>query len=150
MTLNSEEISKKLLQKSPFQFVDKAIDYIPGKSCTCIKAVSINEPYFLGHFPGMPIMPGVLIIESAAQTCSLVMYKQDTLAVPVLAETEDFKFLKPIVPGDVMVIESKLTDRGNNYLYMFDVQVKVNNTICAKGRLTFTYTSEENIYKEKA
>ena len=149
MTLNAKEVSDKLLQKPPFQFVDKAIDYVPGKSCTGIKVVSANESYFKGHFPDLPIMPGVLILETAAQTCALVMFTGKLDNVPVLIETDKFKFLKPIIPGDCMYIESTLSDRGNDFLYIFDIIIKVNNTVCAKGSLTFTYMSKDKIYEEK-
>ena len=70
--MNINEINKRIKQRPPFQMIEKVIEWNPGESATGIKNVSINEPYFMGHFPDAPIMPGVLIIESCAQLCSLV------------------------------------------------------------------------------
>ena len=150
MTLNTKEVYDRLSQKAPMQCVDKAIDFVPNKSCTGIKVVSSNEPFLQGHFPDNPIMPGVFIIESAAQTCALVMSSETGDLLPVLVEVEHFKLLKPIVPGDVMYIQCTKTDRGNLGLFIFDIIIKVNNTTCAKGSLIFTYIDKNKIYEEKA
>ncbi len=149
ITLNVKEVSKRLLQKYPILLIDKAEDFIPFESCTGIKAVSINEPYFQGHFPGMPIMPGSLIIEAAAQTCALVLSNAELTNVPALVQVEKFKILKPIIPGDVAKFYCKKSEKSGDYLSIFEVLVKVNNTICAKGALNFAFISETNLYTEK-
>ena len=73
--MNIYEISEKIAQRPPFQMIEKVTELVPNESAVGIKNVSVNEPYFTGHFPGTPIMPGVLIVESCAQLCSLVIEK---------------------------------------------------------------------------
>ena len=74
--MNIYEISERIAQRPPFQMVEKVLELVPNESATGNKNVSVNEPYFMGHFPGAPIMPGVLIVESCAQLCSLVIEKK--------------------------------------------------------------------------
>ena len=91
--------------------IDRIINFTPGEKCTAIKNVSINEPYFQGHFPDRPIMPGVMILESMAQAGAfLVLHDlEDPLAKGMFfSGVEKSKFRKPIVPGDQVVLELKL------------------------------------------
>lgn len=104
------ELNALLKQRPPFQMVDKMLEIIPGKSGTGIKCVSSNEWYFMGHFPEMSIMPGVLIMEAFAQTCSVVMAScesMDTDKIPMIVKVNSFKFLKYVCPGDVLKIQVK-------------------------------------------
>ncbi|MDE7365805.1 MAG: beta-hydroxyacyl-ACP dehydratase, partial [Lachnospiraceae bacterium] len=71
--MNLLEINERIRQRPPFQMIERVTELEPGKSATGIKCVSVNEPYFEGHMPGYPIMPGVLLIETCAQLCSLVI-----------------------------------------------------------------------------
>ena len=106
-----EEILMVLPQRFPFVMIDRIIDFIPGEKCTAIKNVSVNEPYFQGHFPGRPIMPGVLILESMAQAGAfLVLHDlENPLKKGMLfSAVEKSKFRAPIVPGDQIVLEMKL------------------------------------------
>ncbi|MBU0529775.1 3-hydroxyacyl-ACP dehydratase FabZ [bacterium] len=106
-----EEILAILPQRYPFVMIDRITNFIPGNRCTAIKNVSVNEPYFRGHFPGRPIMPGVLILESMAQAGAfLVLHDlEDPLKKGMLfSAVEKSKFRKPIVPGDQIVLEMKL------------------------------------------
>ena len=106
-----EEILAILPQRFPFVMIDRIIDFVPGEKCTAIKNVSVNEPYFQGHFPGRPIMPGVLILESMAQAGAfLVLHDlEDPLKKGMLfSAVEKSKFRAPIVPGDQIVLEMKL------------------------------------------
>ncbi|MCJ7802106.1 MAG: 3-hydroxyacyl-ACP dehydratase FabZ [Candidatus Marinimicrobia bacterium] len=132
-----EEILAILPQRFPFVMIDRIIDFIPGEKCTAIKNVSVNEPYFQGHFPGRPIMPGVLILESMAQAGAfLVLHDlEDPLKKGMLfSAVEKSKFRAPIVPGDQIVLEMKLTKfrlgtakiRGEAY---------VNNKLVAEATL---------------
>ena len=108
---NTEEILEILPQRYPFVMIDRVINFTPGKKCTAIKNVSVNEPYFQGHFPSRPIMPGVLILESMAQAGAfLVLYDlEDPLSKGMFfSGVEKSKFRKPIVPGDQVVLEMKL------------------------------------------
>jgi len=138
--MNIFEISEKIAQRPPFQMIERVLELKPGESATGIKNVSVNEPYFMGHFPGTPIMPGVLIVESCAQLCSLVIEKDEKALeenLYVLLKIDGFKFVKPVIPGDQLVITVNKT-RGGGVLVGFDAVVKVNDQIFAKGSLTFT------------
>lgn len=147
--MNIIEINKRIKQRPPFQMVERVIDVVPGESVTALKNVSVNEPYFMGHFPDAPIMPGVLVIESAAQACSLAIEADgtDESTIYVLLKVKDFKFVKPIIPGDTMIINCKKT-MGSAGLYSFAVTISVNDKVRAKGELMFTAVDKETIYAE--
>ena len=145
--MNIIEINKRIKQRPPFQMVERVLDVVPGESVTALKNVSVNEPYFMGHFPDAPIMPGVLVIESAAQACSLAIEADgtDESTIYVLLKVKDFKFVKPIIPGDTMIINCKKT-MGSAGLYTFAVTISVNDKVRAKGELMFTAVDKETIY----
>ena len=147
--MNIIEINKRIKQRPPFQMVERVLDVVPGESVTALKNVSVNEPYFMGHFPDEPIMPGVLVIESAAQACSLAIEADgtDESTIYVLLKVKDFKFVKPIIPGDTMIINCKKT-MGSAGLYSFAVTISVNDKVRAKGELMFTAVDKETIYAE--
>ena len=147
--MNIIEINKRIKQRPPFQMVERVLDVVPGESVTALKNVSVNEPYFMGHFPDAPIMPGVLVIESAAQACSLAIEADgtDESTIYVLLKVKDFKFVKPIIPGDTMIINCKKT-MGSAGLYSFAVTISVNDKVRAKGELMFTAVDTESIYAE--
>ncbi len=147
--MNIIEINKRIKQRPPFQMVERVLDVVPGESVTALKNVSVNEPYFMGHFPDAPIMPGVLVIESAAQACSLAIEADgtDESTIYVLLKVKDFKFVKPIIPGDTMIINCKKT-MGSAGLYSFAVTISVNDKVRAKGELMFTTVDKETIYAE--
>jgi 3-hydroxyacyl-[acyl-carrier-protein] dehydratase len=147
--MNIIEINKRIKQRPPFQMVERLLDVVPGESVTALKNVSVNEPYFMGHFPDAPIMPGVLVIESAAQACSLAIEADgtDESTIYVLLKVKDFKFVKPIIPGDTMIINCKKT-MGSAGLYSFAVTISVNDKVRAKGELMFTAVDKETIYAE--
>lgn len=147
--MNIIEINKRIKQRPPFQMVERVLDVVPGESVTALKNVSVNEPYFMGHFPDAPIMPGVLVIESAAQACSLAIEADgtDESTIYVLLKVKDFKFVKPIIPGDTMIINCKKT-MGSAGLYSFAVTIQVNDKVRAKGELMFTAVDKETIYAE--
>ena len=147
--MNIIEINKRVKQRPPFQMVERVLDVVPGESVTALKNVSVNEPYFMGHFPDAPIMPGVLVIESAAQACSLAIEADgtDESTIYVLLKVKDFKFVKPIIPGDTMIINCKKT-MGSAGLYSFAVTISVNDKVRAKGELMFTAVDKETIYAE--
>lgn len=147
--MNIIEINKRIKQRPPFQMVERVLDVVPGESVTALKNVSVNEPYFMGHFPDAPIMPGVLVIESAAQACSLAIEADgtDESTIYVLLKVKDFKFVKPIIPGDTMIINCKKT-MGSAGLYSFAVTISGNDKVRAKGELMFTAVDKESIYAE--
>jgi len=108
---DTNEILEILPQRYPFVMIDKIIKFESGKSCTAIKNVTVNEHFFQGHFPGKPIMPGVLILEAMAQAGAfLVLHNFDEpLAKSMFfSGVESSKFRKPVLPGDQLVLEMTL------------------------------------------
>jgi len=103
------EIQKMLPHRYPFLLVDRVVEIVPGQKLLAYKNVSINEPFFTGHFPGHPVMPGVLILESLAQACALLAYKSaemdPTREVSYLMAIDGAKFRKPVLPGDRLDLE---------------------------------------------
>jgi 3-hydroxyacyl-[acyl-carrier-protein] dehydratase len=111
------EIQKLLPHRYPFLLVDRVVEIIPGQKLLAYKNVTINEPFFAGHFPGHPVMPGVLILESLAQACAILAYKSadldPTREVSYLMAIDGAKFRKPVVPGDRLDLEvSVLKHKG--------------------------------------
>lgn len=147
--MNIIEINKRIKQRPPFQMVERVLEVVPGESVKALKNVSVNEPYFMGHFPDAPIMPGVLVIESAAQACSLAIEADgtDESTIYVLLKVKEFKFVKPIIPGDTLIIDCKKT-MGASGLYTFAVTISVNDKVRAKGELMFTAVDRNAIYAE--
>lgn len=145
--MNIIDINKRIRQRPPFQMIERVIELEPGKSATGIKNVSINEPYFMGHFPDYPIMPGVLVIESCAQLCSLVFESDglDESKIYVLLKVDNFKFVKPIIPGDTLNITVTLTKVMGPLAY-FDAKVVVDGKVYSKGSMTFTAIDKDQIY----
>jgi 3-hydroxyacyl-[acyl-carrier-protein] dehydratase len=108
---NYADIIKRLPHRPPFLMIDKIIEVVDGKYVTALKNVSINEPYFQGHFPTNPMMPGVLILEALAQTCAF--YEDSERGIfdisnPMLLGVDKAKFLKVVVPGDALHLRVSL------------------------------------------
>ncbi len=103
------DIQKILPHRYPFLLIDKMVEVDPGKKGVAIKNVTVNEPFFQGHFPGNPIMPGVLIVEAMAQTACVVglSQKENEGKLGVFTGIEKLKFRKQVVPGDVLTIEAE-------------------------------------------
>lgn len=144
--MNIFEVNKRLKQRPPFQMIEKVLELVPGESARGTKNVCINEPYFTGHFPEVPIMPGVLVIESCAQLCSLVIEgdRTDESVIYVLLKVDTFKFVKPVLPGDTLDITVTKTSSGGTLTY-FDAKVMVDGQVRAKGSMVFTSIPKESI-----
>ena len=110
MTLDINEIQQILPHRPPMLLVDRIVDLIPFKSATGIKCVTMNESFFLGHFPGHPIMPGVLLLEGMAQVGGVTMLYPDEHRgkIALFGGMENVKFKRPVVPGDVVVTKAEL------------------------------------------
>lgn len=147
--MNINEVQRRIKQRPPFQMIEKIVEVEDGVYAKGIKCVSINEPYFAGHFPDAPIMPGVLVIEAAAQLCSITMENQgtDDNKIYVLLKCEEFKFLKPVLPGDMLEIEVK-KEGGGAGLVKFSAKISVDGKVKAKGILAFTSMNREDIYNQ--
>lgn len=148
---NIDWVNSKIKQRPPFQMIERVTDIVPGESAVGIKNVSVNEPYFVGHFPDAPIMPGVLIIESCAQLCSIAMNtdeKEDGDVLYVLLKVDNFKFVRPVIPGDTLNV-SVVKTRAGGTIVSFDATVSVGGTVCAKGSMTFTAVQKSTVYADK-
>ena len=153
--MESNVISRLLPHRYPFLLLDRVTDLIPGKRATAIKNVTINEPYFQGHFPGEPIVPGVLLVESLAQLTA-VMYctgdlPEDTdwehpdfeaegfediaSKVGYLAEIRNIKFKGLVRPGDQLRLQVALKNTFNN-LSLIAVSAYVENRCVLEGSIT--------------
>ncbi len=109
--LDSKEILKILPHRYPFLLVDRITEIEPQKRAIGIKNVTVNEPFFQGHFPGTPIMPGVLILEAMAQVCAITIKYQSDLddKLGVFTGIDNCKIRKMVVPGDTLRIEAEIT-----------------------------------------
>ena len=147
--ININEVQKRIKQRPPFQMIEKVLEVEDGEYAKGIKCVSVNEPYFAGHFPDAPIMPGVLVIEACAQLCSITMESQGTEddKIYVLLKCEEFKFLRPVIPGDCLEIEVR-KESGGAGLVKFNAKVTVDGKVKAKGILAFTSMNKEDIYNQ--
>ena len=147
--MNINEVQKRIKQRPPFQMIETVLDVEDGEYAKGIKCVSVNEPYFVGHFPDAPIMPGVLVIEACAQLCSITMESQGTEddKIYVLLKCEEFKFLRPVIPGDCLEIEVRKGSGGAG-LVKFNAKVTVDGKVKAKGILAFTSMNKEDIYNQ--
>lgn len=134
--LDIARIMHAIPHRFPFLLVDRVVDVVPNASAIGIKNVSINEHYFQGHFPAHPVMPGVLIIESMAQTAAVLVV--ETLGEEAAGKlvyfmmVENAKFRRPVVPGDQMRIHVR-KDRNRGNVWKFSAEAKVEGQIVAES-----------------
>ena len=136
------EIMDILPHRYPFLLVDKIIELVDYEKCVGIKCVSFNEPQFQGHFPGHPIMPGIMLVEAMAQVASLMALIPERRSgetfddkVVYFMSLEEAKFRKPVVPGDVLeIVTEKIQHRGN--IWKFKGTVLVDGVVHADAKFT--------------
>ena len=138
-SLNIFEILKTLPHRYPFLLVDKIIEFEPWKKIKAIKNVTINEPYFIGHFPDMPVMPGVLIVEAMAQAGGILAIKSGNLTlenkVVYFAGIEKCRFRSPVFPGDTIIIEAEILNHKKT-IWKIGAKAYVDKKVCAEGTFT--------------
>ena len=136
--LDVEQIKQLLPHRAPMLFVEKLADIVPRESATGYKAVSINEPYFMGHFPDTAVMPGGLIVEAMAQAAgALVVHSVSGKTGPAVyfLTIEKARFRKPVVPGDMLRMPvKKLAQRGP--VWKFEGQAFVGDVLCAEAEFS--------------
>ena len=127
---NIDEIKRLIPHRYPFLLIDKVKDIVKNESATGIKNVTVNEPFFPGHFPSSPVFPGVLQIESMAQTAAVLVAKSlnfsDSNALVLLTTIDNAKFRKPVTPGDVMSLNITV-QKIRNKLWRFKGEVLVDS-----------------------
>ena len=136
--LNKSEIEKIIPQRDPFLMIDEVEEYIPGESCVAYKNVSLEEPYFKGHFPGNPIMPGVLIVESLAQAgaVAILSMEENKGKNGIFGGIDKMKFKKMVIPGDRLKLEVNIIKRKGP-IGVGEALATVDGKVAAKGELTF-------------
>ena len=138
MELDIKEIMEILPHRPPFLLVDRIVECEPGESAKGIKCVSMNEPFFPGHFPGQPIMPGVLILEALAQTGAVAALSlpENRGKLAVFGGVKNCRFKKPVTPGDVLELSCELVEQRGPIGYGKAV-ARVGGKIAAQAELTF-------------
>jgi len=142
--MNINDIQNLLPHRYPFLLVDKIVHIDPGKTAVGIKNVTINEEFFQGHFPGQPIMPGVLIIEALAQVAGVLAFHSGVARSKSVyfMSIERAKFRKPVVPGDQLRLEVNiLHQRGN--VWKFAGNAQVEEKVAAEAEFTAMLTDRE-------
>lgn len=138
MEYTIKEIMNILPHRYPFLLIDKIIDCVPGKSAVGIKCVSANEPFFQGHFPGYPVMPGVLIMEALAQTGAVAILSLDENKgkLAMFGGIKNCRFKREVLPGDVLELHCEIEAVRGSVGFGNGV-AKVNGEIAAEGKISF-------------
>lgn len=145
--IDINRIMEMIPHRYPILLVDRVLELVPGESAVSLKNVTMNEPHFMGHFPGFPVMPGVLIVEAMAQTAAIVVV--ETLGaeaegkVVFFMTIDDARFRKPVVPGDSLHIQvEKVRSRAN--VWKFSGKAMVGDTICAEATFSAMITDQDS------
>jgi 3-hydroxyacyl-[acyl-carrier-protein] dehydratase len=135
--IDINQILKLLPHRYPFLLVDRVLELTPRVSIRALKNVTMNEPFFQGHFPDFPVMPGVLIIEALAQTAALLTFSEAKAenAVYYFAGIDGARFKKPVLPGDQLIMTAIL-EREKAGIYKFQVKATVNDELAAEANIT--------------
>jgi len=136
--LTTTDIQKIIPHRYPFLLIDRIIEVEPGKSAVGIKNVTVNEPFFQGHFPGQPIMPGVLIVEALAQTACVAgfLLEENKGKLGVFTGIESMKFRRQVVPGDVLKLEVEFLAFKMG-MGKVKVRASVDGKMAAEGEIRF-------------
>ena len=146
MILDVNEIKKILPHRPPMLLVDRIIDLVPFKSGVGIKNVTMNEPFFLGHFPGHPIMPGVLLLEGMAQVGGVTMlYPEEHRGkIALFGGMENVKFKRPVVPGDTVVTKAELV-RVRGLFGLLHADAYVGDELVASADFKFALKNADEL-----
>ena len=142
MTIDIHEILKRLPHRYPFLLVDRVVQIERGKSLTALKNVTMNEPFFVGHFPHRPVMPGVMILEALAQAAAILAFdnmdvRPDHQTVFYFAGIDRARFKRPVEPGDQLMLHVTL-DRIKSGIVKFTTDARVGDAVVAEAELMCT------------
>jgi 3-hydroxyacyl-[acyl-carrier-protein] dehydratase len=139
-TFDINEIHKLLPHRYPFALVDRIIDFVPDKMAVGIKNVTFNEPYFQGHFPGYPLMPGVMIVEAMAQVGGIILTKRPDYSGGLFVFTgiDRLKFRRQVVPGDRLVMTVELQSFKMRRFAKMHARAEVDGELAVEGELMFS------------
>lgn len=146
ITLLHNDIIKLIPHRHPFLLIDKVTEIVINESITGIKSVTFNEPFFPGHFPGYPVMPGVLILESMAQSAAcLVSYQDKSLSsnnLVFFTGIEKAKFRKPVTPGNELILKINLISNKRSF-YKFNGEAFIQNELVASADFSAMLVNEK-------
>ncbi len=139
-TFTVEEIRQLLPHRYPFALVDRIIDYVPSKKAVGLKNVTINEPFFPGHIPNRPLMPGVLIVESMAQVGGVILTQLPGMKGKffAFAGIDKTRFRRPVVPGDQLIMTVELLSFKMNKIAKMQGEARVDGQLAAQGEMMFS------------
>jgi len=137
--MDIHEILAHLPHRYPMLLVDRVLECEPGKRILAIKNVTINEPFFSGHFPHHPVMPGVLVVEAMAQAAAILSFrtlgtKPDDKSVYYFVGIDGARFKRPVTPGDQLVLEV-LLERSVRGIWKFDAKARVGEALAAEAKI---------------
>lgn len=140
--MDINEILRYLPHRYPFLLIDRVLSYEPGKSIEALKNVTINEPFFVGHFPHHPVMPGVLIIEAMAQAAAILSFvtmgaKSDDKSIYYFVGIDNARFKRPVTAGDALRITVTL-NRHVRGIWKFGAVARVDDVVAAEAELMCT------------
>ena len=140
--MDIQEILAHLPHRYPMLLVDRVLECEPGKRILAIKNVTINEPFFSGHFPHHPVMPGVLIVEAMAQAAAILSFrtlgtKPDEKSVYYFVGIDEARFKRPVSPGDQLVLEVAI-ERNVRGIWKFDAKARVGEALAAEAKIMCT------------
>jgi 3-hydroxyacyl-[acyl-carrier-protein] dehydratase len=143
--MDIHQILEKLPHRYPILLVDRVLEVEPGKRIKALKNVSINEPYFAGHFPHRPVMPGVLMLEALAQAAALLSFADGALqtnknSVIYFVGIDGARFKRVVEPGDQLILEVEI-DRVKAGIYKFNARAKVGDELACEAQLMCTMRS---------
>lgn len=138
-SMDIHEVLQYLPHRYPFLLIDRVLDCTPGESLTAIKNVTVNEPFFQGHFPHRPVMPGVMILEAMAQATGILAFRTTETRpsehlLYYLVGIDDARFKQPVEPGDQLIIEVR-AERNMRGLWKFSAEAKVDCKLVASANL---------------
>lgn len=147
------DIMAMLAHRYPFLLVDRVIAYEKGKSLTSVKNVTVNEPFFCGHFPTVPTMPGVLMLESMAQTCGILTaqetgIKPDSGVIFYLAGIDNARFKRVVVPGDQLILHVAIIKVKQN-LWRFKASASIDQELACEAELTCVFKRPPDLASEE-
>ena len=145
--MDIHEILEHLPHRYPILLVDRVLDVVPGERIVALKNVSVNEPFFPGHYPHHPVMPGVLIVEALAQAAAILSFKTlggkpDDKSVYYFVGIDGARFKRPVSPGDQLILEVAI-QANKRGLWKFSAQAKVNSQVAAEAELMCTVRTIE-------
>ena len=144
-SMDIRQVLEYLPHRYPFLLIDRVVSCEPGKKIVALKNVTINEPFFVGHFPHHPVMPGVLIIEALAQSAAILSFrtmnqKPDPKTVYYFVGIDHARFKRPVGPGDTLMLEAEQKRHARN-IWIFNCVARVNDAVATEAEIMCTIRS---------